>query len=453
MTDTWNLDLWLQQLLVFDDTIALIDHQHKLTYRSLLDEINNCYQSILLAYPNSLENKVVSLIGSPSKDFYVNFFALLKHKVILVPIDASEVTLANQRNDFSNAELLFDLSKGLLQIQPRAVASNTPFIYSTIDKNGAILLFSSGTTSAPKALIHETKRLFIKYKPIINAKKRRVIQLLLPDHIGGINTTLTALSQGNTLLIPQNRSVSAVFDLIEKENASVLPATPSFLQMMYLADLWKEPNMPSLKLVTFGTERMPPELLRKLKQARPNTHLMETFGTSETGIIKTKVLSNNQGICFDDPDVNVRISIDGELEIFSSYLTTGYLDRSLPLSDDGWYKTGDIAELLDDGSYRIIGRTSEWINVGGQKVLPSEIENCVMELEGIVHCKALPEPNAITGQVVAINVWINNAETMDEKSFIKRIRQHCALRLTRFKQPVRITIRKDDWIQNRLKSN
>ncbi len=87
----------------------------------------------------------------------------------------------------------------------------------------------------------------------------------------------------------------------------------------------------------------------------------------------------------------------------------GYLNAPSPFDEDGWYNTHDVVEV--DGPYiRILGRTTELINVGGQKVYPSEVESALLEMDNVREATVWGEPNPVTGQVVAARVTLARPE-------------------------------------------
>ena len=146
-------------------------------------------------------------------------------------------------------------------------------------------------------------------------------------------------------------------------------------------------NIFILKLITYGTEPMPKSLLDILKTKAPKIRLIQTFGTSETGIMKTKSKSSSSLLIkFDDDNQEVKI-IDGELWIKSKTRVLGYINHNNDsFTDDGWFRTGDLVEDKGDGYYKIVGRKSKVINVGGEKVLPIEVESIILELSFVQDC-------------------------------------------------------------------
>jgi Acyl-CoA synthetases (AMP-forming)/AMP-acid ligases II len=259
---------------------------------------------------------------------------------------------------------------------------------------------------------------------------------LLFDQIGGWNTLFFGLRKSLHLVAPSNRNPPLMAELIEKYSVRVLPCSPTFLNMMDLDGIFNDFSMKSLRLITYGTERMPEQLLNRLSTKLPRVKFLQTFGTSETGIVQTKSLSSSSTfLTIDDPKVEWKIE-NNELWIKSSSQISGYINTTEKAIDDGWFKTGDLVESKNDNYFRIIGRKNEVINVGGEKVLPSEIEDFVMTIDGIQDCTAFSVSNGITGQAVGIKVVAR--ESSDIKSLKKEIRKNSRLKLESFKIPVKI---------------
>src|SRR5262245_34322563 len=115
----------------------------------------------------------------------------------------------------------------------------------------------------------------------------------------------------------------------------------------------------------------------------------------------------------------------------------GYLNAPSPFDEEGFLDTGDRVEI-DGGWLRILGRESEIINVGGNKVFPAEIEAVILDLEGVVDAVVSGEPHPIMGSIVTARVVLGEPEPLAE--FKVRLRTHCAERLPVFKIPARVRI-------------
>ena len=196
-------------------------------------------------------------------------------------------------------------------------------------------------------------------------------------------------------------------------------------------------DLSSLKMITYGTETMPDSLLIRLKNSFPKVKFLQTFGTSETGIANTKSKSSNSTFMkIENLDLESKIG-ENELWIKSKTQILGYLNSSMDsFTKDGWFKTGDLVENSDDGYLKIIGRNKEVINIGGQKVLPSEVESVILYMKEIEDCIVYGEKNLITGQTVICDVVLK-----EDMSNIKvLIRKFCKDKLDNYKIPTKVNI-------------
>nr|WP_321312068.1 fatty acid--CoA ligase family protein [uncultured Campylobacter sp.] len=431
------------------DKIAIIDDGKSYTYGELLKGILVLQSTTL----KGIQNKVVAIIGGYSFYNIALFLALYENKNIIVPlVECNETALKESMADIKiNAENLEF---------PNLEFPNLEFL-ETNDKKHAIIenlfrqnhaglvLFSSGSTGKPKAMVHDLDTLISSFE----AKKPRKLNMLLFllfDHIGGINTLLNILATLSTAIIPRQRNSDEICALIEKYKISVLPSNPTFLNLILMSNAYKKYDLSSLKMITYGTETMSESLLVRLKASFKKVKFLQTFGTSETGILNTSSKSSGSTyIKLNDAEYKI---VNGELWIKSKTQILGYLNADMSAFkasfEDGWFKTGDL--VLRDGEYlKIVGRSKELINIGGKKALPSEIESVIMELENIADCVVYAEKNAITGQSVSCDVMLKNTMAKDELK--KLIRSACASKLERYKIPSKINVVEKIAFTNRFK--
>ena len=131
----------------------------------------------------------------------------------------------------------------------------------------------------------------------------------------------------------------------------------------------------------------------------------------------------------------------------------GYINHNNnSFTDDGWFKTGDLVEQRENGYYRIIGRKTNIINVGGEKVFPVEVENVILKLNHIQDCTVYAKENPITGQVVAAKVVVKSLQ-IDIKQLKKDIKLHCKKNLERYKVPAEIIVSDKINYSNRFKKS
>ena len=126
----------------------------------------------------------------------------------------------------------------------------------------------------------------------------------------------------------------------------------------------------------------------------------------------------------------------------------GYLNAPSPFTEDGWFITGDAVEV--DGEYiKILGRKSELINVGGEKVYPAEVESVLQTMDGVDEVVVNSEPNPLTGNIVVARVRISTGESLGE--FRKRMRSFCKGKLSRFMIPQKVVIADSELHGERFK--
>jgi acyl-CoA synthetase (AMP-forming)/AMP-acid ligase II len=129
--------------------------------------------------------------------------------------------------------------------------------------------------------------------------------------------------------------------------------------------------------------------------------------------------------------------VDGAFQIKAKSAMLGYLNAPSPFTEDGWFETGDLVEV--DGEFvRFLGRKSEIINVGGEKVFPAEVENAIQTLDNVADVAVYGEKNPITGQIVCADVMLQNPE--DTRAFTQRLKAHCRGKMQNYKVPVKVRV-------------
>jgi len=320
---------------------------------------------------------VVGLIGDFDPKSILTLLRLIDKNVIIVPL----TNYTKAQHDYFFESALVDLVVEGDRVKHINHDRQHKFIDALRDKKRAgLVLFSTGTTGRPKAILHDLT-LFMKRfetpRPTL-----RTINFLLFDHIGGFNTLLHTLFNKGTVIAPNSRSVEDILNTCAEHNVEVLPTTPTFLRMMLMSGLIPEQVSPSLKIITYGTERMDQPTLDALCELLPQIDFRQTFGMSELGIVRVKSLERNSLFMkIGGEGVETRV-VNNVLEIRSATRMLGYLNAESPFDEDNWYNTKDIVEERK-GYYKVTGRTSEVINVGGLKFMVSDVERVALKFDGI----------------------------------------------------------------------
>lgn len=297
-----------------------------------------------------------------------------------------------------------------------------------------LLLFTSGSTGEPKAVVHDFSSLLEKYRK--HGRPLRTVNFLLFDHWGGLNTLLHTLTSGGLVACPESRNPEHICSLITQHQLELLPASPSFLNLMLVSGAHKRHDLSTLRLITYGAEPMPETTLARLNRELPNLDFRQTYGLIELGVLRAKSAGSDSllvKIGGDGYDIRV---VDDMLEIKAASSMLGYLNAPSPFTEDGYFRTGDRVE--QHGEYvRILGRESEQINVGGEKVFPTEVEGVLLESPNVIDAVVYGQSHPLSGKVVCADIV--RVPSDDEDSAVRTlIRKFCNERLESYKVPVKI---------------
>lgn len=440
----------IERIRLFEHKTSLIFENESHTYLDLFFKIEHIYE---LISSNIKKGEVVSIQADYSFLSIATFFALIENRNIVVPITTKVQKEIDERQKTSNVRYLIKFNNDDVQIIETETycKENHLIVQKLINLNkSGLILFSSGSTGTPKAMIHDLDNLVESFNSTKKGKNLTFMIFLMFDHIGGLNTLLHCISAGLTMVFPTTRNPDNVCSLIEKFNVNVLPASPTFLNLIIINDAYIKYNLNSLKLITYGTETMPENLLLKLKNIFPSVKFLQTFGTSETGISQTSSKSSQSTfIKIEDPNTEYKI-VNDELYIRTKTQILGYLNQDTDrFTEDGWFKTGDLVELSTDGYLKIVGRNKEIINVGGEKVLPSEVESILFKMPEIKDCMVFGESNPIVGQIVVAKILFNHdLKLIDAK---KIVTSFCKDKLDRYKIPSKIILMSESEYTERFK--
>lgn len=405
--------------------------------------------SQIAEYKEILENKIevhdVVIIDSDYSFYSISLlFSISYFSCIIIPIVKTTESEFDAKVKASGANLIISIDQTKKLSFHRITKKKSEYQgYTNITSrdNCGIVLFSSGTTGAPKVMVHNFSHLLQSFTRPRRQKSLKFLIFLMFDHIGGLNTLLSCINNGSPIVIPERRNPSDILFLIESSQVQVLPTSPTFLNLMLLSEDFHKRDLTSLKMITYGTERMPQGLLSRINKFLPNIRFLQTFGTSETGILKTQSKSSTS-LYFKIVDDQVKYKIENdELFLKSKNSVNEYKGLSSDkFTEDGWFATGDIVQLDKEGYMKIVGRKSKIINVGGLKVFPAEVEEVINSVEGVIDASVFAKDNSITGQMVFTKVVVKEDE--DEIAIKKRIRQACKEVLDKYKRPVKIEITK-----------
>ena len=373
----------------------LIHPEGSLSFKDILENKNINLDSVK-------KGDVVALIGDFNSISIATLLMLIDKKVILVPL--TNLTKEQHEYFFESAHVNVVIEDG--EVSRFSEQIDHEFLDIIRERNSSgLILFSTGTTGRPKAILHDFEPFLSRFetpRPTL-----RTLNFLLFDHIGGLNTLFHTLFNKGVVIAPKDRTTQEILELCNKYEVEALPTTPTFLRMMLLSGELKEKFPKSVKIVTYGTERMDQPTLDELCRILPDVDFRQTFGMSELGILRVKSESRNS-LFMKVGGEGVKTKIEDDvLYIKSDSRMIGYLNAKSPFDSEGWYNTKDIVETNDE-YIKVVGRTTEVINVGGLKFMASEVERVALEFDNVSHVKVIAKPNPITGEHSEIIVQPSN---------------------------------------------
>lgn len=411
--------IWRDQIIIYDKLIQRIQE-----YREQLQELAIAQQIVALHADHSpaaiawllalwLENNVVALLSSQSSGQFEKLVALSEANYLLT-INIDDHGIFRARGKVTKHPLLQKLCHS---------------------KKPGFIIFSSGSTGCCKAAVHGVEPFLARHQ--LPKRQLRTLAFLLFDHIGGLNTVFYTLASGGTVVIPENRRPLTIAKIIQRHRVQAITTSPTFLNLLLLSGACDRFDLNSLDIINYGTEPMPLTTLTALHARLPYIRLSQAYGLSETGIIPTRSRSSDSlWMKVGDDSCPVRVR-SGLLEVKSTTSMLGYLNAETPWTADGWFKTGDA--VIQEGEYmRILGRQSDLINVGGEKVYPAEIENILKTMQNVIDVAITAQPHPLIGQLIIGKFQLENPETLTV--FKSKLQTFCTGKLASFQIPRKILL-------------
>ena len=436
--------------------IALVDEERNLTFQQLYQEVQNFSSRIAF-----LNKNVISLVAENSLSFIIGYLGIINSGKIahLIPPEISEFNLLNQiRSADSEAIICSNTAKKNLnytsvkiplyefsEIKSQSASDGNNFKVNDL----AYLIYTSGTTSEPKgvavshAMTEFTTKNIVKELGYSNSD---VDVLPLPMyHSFGLGCFHTSLCVGSTLVLLKNaNNLECVLESLKKYNATTLAAIPATLTKFLKFDRSVLENyFANIRLVITNSTLVPKNTVQNFKQILKKGNLATYYGLTEASRSTFMIFDKNNGreesVGRAAPGVEIKIvnenNNDGEIwikgnNVIKKYWNNVKADKNIV---DGWLQTGDIG-YFEDGYLFLKGRNDDMINVGGEKIMPYEIEEVVKQIPGVDDVAAFGIEHEIFGQVVKLNVVKSKDSDLDKS----KILTHCMKNLEKFKVPSKI---------------
>ena len=308
-----------------------------------------------------------------------------------------------------------------------------------------VVFFTSGSTGRSKGVVLSHRVNVLRAHPGGLPEPRGAAVCPYPlFHMGGWTIALQQWAARDAVVFVEP-DAAQICQAVEQHRATRLNCIPAVWRRILEhlgTPAGSKHDLQSLRFADTGTSATPVELLDAIQTALPGAWLRVFYGSTETGsvaMLDDPDVQRKPGSCGRPaPFVSVRVDQSGELWVRSPLLFDGYLNdeestrRALV---DGWFRTGDLADIDADGFITITGRAGDVIRTGGESVSPAEVETVLADHPAIIDVAIIGIPDETWGEIVcAVVVPNGDAPTIDE------LRAHCETRLARFKHPRRLAI-------------
>ncbi|MBI2814388.1 MAG: long-chain fatty acid--CoA ligase [Opitutae bacterium] len=278
---------------------------------------------------------------------------------------------------------------------PKAVNQSSLATAAAGNSSARIGLFTSGSTGLPKLVWQKISNLARAVK--VSPRHAEAVWALAynPTHVAAIQVYLQALANGCPIVDVYGLGREQVLAALERHHVTHLSATPSFFRLLLPADR----PLHSVKSVTLGGESADARLLAKLGELFPNARMHNVYASTEAGTL----LVADGDVFAIAPGMEDRVVVRaGRLSVHQSLL--GEFTGGAMIGD--WYDTGDVVEVVSEQPlrFRIVARERDWVNVGGSKVNPHEVEAMLSEHPGVGQVRVFGRRNSVMGHILCAEI-------------------------------------------------
>ena len=469
--------LFLSTVKKHPDRTAVVEGHRKFIYRDL-DLIVRDLSSFLTSQGIEKGDRVAIFLPN-SVEFAASFFSIASLGAISVPINTA----------YKEEEVKFYISHSsaklvLTEDKLRPLAENaapdtgaqvvvikgdkTDWLYPEGNNAGpaealikpedeAIYLYSTGSTGKPKRVSRTHFNLIAladnHTQTVGWTEEDRILFTVPISHTYGFGNFISAIKAGASLYVLSEFNRNKVIDLVEEESITVFPGVPFMLNVLAETFLPRPRDFSSLKLVISAGAPLSEETFHKFHN-KFGIYPRQLYGSTETGVISINLSGNIKGkhdsVGCPVKNVEVRILKEdgslakvneaGEITVKSPSMTSGYYglpEETEKAFRNGFYFTGDLGRIDEEGYIYITGRKKLFINIGGHKVDPQEVETVLLRHPRVREAVVIGIKDGKGEELVkAVIVANDKIETKD-------IYEFCRGRISDFKIPRIIEFRQE----------
>jgi long-chain acyl-CoA synthetase len=317
-----------------------------------------------------------------------------------------------------------------------------------------VLLYTSGTTGQPKGaeLTHDNMitNALTTAETLVELSEEDVVMGCLPlFHCFGLTCGLNAaVAKGACLTLIPRFDAAKALEVVGRDKVTVFEGVPTMYAGMLHVDDAESADMSSLRACISGGAAMPAEVMKNFEKTF-DCIVMEGYGLSETspvasfnrpdmerkpGTIGTALRGVEMKLIDDEGKDVTEDDAVGEIAIKGENVMKGYWGREEATAEsivDGWFRTGDLAKVDDEGYFTIVDRKKDLIIRGGYNVYPLEVEDVLYEHHAVAEVAVIGIPHDELGEEVGAAVALKEGQELDESE----LQEFAKERLAAYKYP------------------
>lgn len=394
----------------YPEKIAVTCHGQSCTYSKLLERVEE-RAAQLMASDTPVKGRLLLFRASQTIDFLVEYFAIHWVDAVAVPVEK-------------------DLPDASFRQLRQELASYDRMLEGTAD-----VLFTTGTTGKSKGVMISHDTILADAENLIEAQGYHhdltfIINGPL-NHIGSLSKVYPVIMQGASLHILEGmKDLNAFFQVMAHSYGPVgtflVPA--SIRMLLAFAEERLARMAEKIEFIETGAAPIALADMQRLCHVLPHARLFNTYASTETGIIATHDFNHDGCVagCLGRPMRHSSLEIDegGRIACSGRTLMMGYLgNQALTRSvlHEGKLLTSDLGHLDDEGRLHLTGRIGDVINVGGYKVIPTEVENAALAIPGIKDCVCIAAQHRVLGTVLKLLVVLYEGYEWNKRSLAKQL--------------------------------
>ncbi|MBL4951815.1 o-succinylbenzoate--CoA ligase [Neobacillus sp. YIM B02564] len=464
---------WIEKRAMTNpNRIAVMTETEQLTYKELDEKIRGM-AAILKNKWRVKKGDRIAILSQNRLEYVVLLFSIAKLQCVAVPLNIrlnvnellfqikdSGATILVREDTFAEMAQSIQQETGIELVpidllNQITISEDLPWEDSINENAPYIICYTSGTTGKPKGAVLTQNNMY--WNAINNVlaidltSMDRSIVLLPLFHIGGIGLfALPTLFVGGTIIIPGKFDPDKAIEMIEKYQVTVVMGVPSIHQAIYHCQAFHKANFRSVRWFYSGGAPCPHELIHAFKDK--GYILGQGFGMTETSPsvfllsredALRKIGSVGKPVQFcefklvDGEGHEVKSGEVGHLIVRGPNVMTKYWNRPEATNEaiqNGWFHTGDLAKVDEEGFVYIIGRKKEMIISGGENIYPLEVEQVINQLPDVLEVGVLGVPDIKWGEVPIAFIAKKEGATMTAEE----VQEYCRQYLAKYKVPKEI---------------